>query len=268
MDTKLCCSWCGARLHSIDLRCRRRLRHQLRGRLLAETAQSSRSPAPPSQPAEMVRDELGFQSRSAFRDQTCSPLVVPSDGASFLDSLSSAVWLSIEDASGAGFFRALDRRAAAFLGCGAATAVALGATRREAGRFVAFGAETSGAFVERAGLDAVGGAFRAFAVRDDEAALRGAGAALPRADLAFSFSRVAFSLSLRAVSFSRIAASAAFATCDRPASGVASRLSKKALTTLFVPRGAAVSDFAIEFCSPTLAGITLICHDHTIFRCP
>jgi hypothetical protein len=131
---------------------------------------------------------------------------------------------------------------------------------------VAFGAEASGAFAERAGLVAAAGAFRAFAVRDDEAALRGAGAALPRADLAFSFSRVAFSLSLRAVSFSRIAASAAFATCDRPASGVESKVSKKALTTLLVPRGADVSDFAIELCPPTLAGITLICCDRTKFR--
>ncbi|WP_143021190.1 hypothetical protein [Belnapia rosea] len=104
-------------------------------------------------------------------------------------------------------------------------------------------------------------------MRDDEAALRGAGAALPRADLAFSFSRVAFSLSLRAVSFSRIAASAALATCDRPASGVESKLSKKALTTLVVPRGADVSDFAIELCSPTLADITLFCHDPTNYQC-
>jgi hypothetical protein len=172
---------------------------------------------------------------------------VPSDGAPFIESLSGAVWLSIEDASGAGFFRVLGRRAAAFLGCGAAAAVALGATRREAGRIVAFAAEASGIFVERAGLAAAAGALRTFATRDDEAALRGAGAALPRADLAFSFSRVAFSLSLRAVSFSRIAASAALATCDRPASGIESKVSKKALTTLLVPRGADVSDFAMDF---------------------
>ena len=102
---------------------------------------------------------------------------------------------------------------------------------------MAFGAEASGTFVERTGLAAAAGLLRAFAVRDDEAALRGAGAALPRADLAFSFSRVAFSLSLRAVSFSRIAASAAFATCDRPASGAESKASRKALMTLLVPRG-------------------------------
>jgi hypothetical protein len=132
---------------------------------------------------------------------------------------------------------------------------------------VAFGAEAFGAF-ERAGLAASAGALRAFAARDDETALRGAGTALPRADLAFSLSRVAFSLSLRAVSFSRIAASAAFATCDRPASGIESKVSKKALMTLLVPRGADVSDFAIEFCPPTLAGITLIYRSHTIFRRP
>jgi hypothetical protein len=111
---------------------------------------------------------------------------------------------------------------------------------------VAFGAEALGAFADRAGLAAAAEVLRAFAVRDDEAALRAAGAALPRADLAFSFSRMAFALSFRAVNFSRIAASAAFATCGRPASGVESKVSKKALMTLLVPRGADVSDFAIE----------------------
>jgi hypothetical protein len=115
---------------------------------------------------------------------------------------------------------------------------------------VAFGAEASGAFVERAGLAASAGALRVFAVRDDEAALRDVGTTLPRADLAFSFSRVTFSLSLRAVSFSRIAASAAFATCDRPFSGAESKVSKKALMTLLVPRGADVSDFATEYSPP------------------
>jgi hypothetical protein len=132
---------------------------------------------------------------------------------------------------------------------------------------VAFGADASGAFVERAGLAAAAGGLRAFAVRDDEAALRGEGAALPRADLAFSFSRVAFSLSFRAVSLSRIAASAAFATWDLPVSGVESKVSKKAFTTLLVPRGADASGFAIEFHSPTLAGITLICRGDTNLRC-
>jgi hypothetical protein len=174
---------------------------------------------------------------------------VSSDGAPFIEALSGAVWLAVEVASGAGLFRALDRREATFFGGRAAATSALGATRREAGRFVAFGAEASAAFAERAGLAEAAGALRALAVRDEEAALRGAGAALPRADLAFSFSRLAFSLSLRAVSFSRMAASAAFATCDRPASGVESKASKKALMTLLVPRGADVSDFAIEFLS-------------------
>ncbi|WP_144404734.1 hypothetical protein [Belnapia sp. F-4-1] len=174
-----------------------------------------------------------------------SALPVPSDEAPFIEPLSGAVWLSAGEASGAGFFRALGRRAAAFRG-GGASAAALGTTRRDAGRLVASGAEALGAFADPAGLVAAAVALRAFAVRGDEAALRAVGAALPRADLAFSFSRMAFALSFRAVSFSRIAASAAFATCDRPASGVESKVSKKALMTLLVPRGADVSNFAIE----------------------
>jgi hypothetical protein len=193
-----------------------------------------------------------------------STLAVPSDGAPLIEPLSGAVWLSIGDSSGADFLRALGRRGAAFLGCGAAASEALGVTRREAGRFVAFGA-----FADRAGLAASAGALRAFAARADEAALRGAGSALPRADLAFAFSRVAFSLSLRAASFSRIAASAAFVTCDRLVSGAESKASKKALMTLLVPRGADVSRLChIEFCPPTLVGITLNRRRDTSFRCP
>jgi hypothetical protein len=37
---------------------------------------------------------------------------------------------------------------------------------------------------------------------------------------------------------------------------------------LLVPRGADVSDFATEFQSPTLTGITIICYGNTSLRCP
>ena len=203
---------------------------------------------------------------NANRDAAYSALAVSSGGPPFAEPLSCVVWLSIGAASGAGFFRAPVRRVAAFFGCGADGA-SLGSARREEGRCVAFGAAALVAFVARVGLVAAAWVFRALAVRACEVACRGAGAVLPRVDLAFAFSRTAFSLSLRAVSFSRIAASAALATCARPASGVASKVSKKALTTLLVPRGADVSDFAIEFCSPVLAAITLICHRLTNLRC-
>jgi hypothetical protein len=182
-----------------------------------------------------------------------------------VELLSCAVWLSIGAASDTGFFRVLDRRMAAFLDCEGASAAVVAARRGDA-RFVAFGAEASATLFERAGLAAADTVLPALVARDDEAALRGAGAARPRADLAFSFWRVAFSLSLRAVSFSRIAASAALATCDRPASAVESKASKKALITLLVPRGADASDFAIELCSPASTAITLICQDRTNLR--